>query len=120
MRSIQHRARYANLYLSFSGVDGPELEGLRDECPELRGVPTAVYSEEQVRRVREIIEYVGPIMDMLELDMMHTSDGPTTVKMNPARGIVPQVRGHIAFHCLHSHLLPLIIIIIIASNSLQS
>ena len=92
VRSIQHRARYTNLYLSFSGMEGPELEQLRDECPELRGVPTAVYSEEQVRRVREIIDYVGPIMDMLELNMMHTSDGPTTVKMNPARGIVPQVR----------------------------
>ena len=73
-------------------MEGPELEQLRDECPELRGVPTAVHSEEQARRVREIIEYVGPIMDMLELNMMQTSDGPTTVKMNPARGIVPQVR----------------------------
>ena len=65
VRSIQHRARYTNLYLSFSGVDGPELESLRNECPELRGVPTAVYTEEQVTAVREIIEYVGPTMKLM-------------------------------------------------------
>ena len=85
-------------------MEGPELDSLRDECPELRGVPTAVYTEEQVTAVREIIEYVGPIMDMLELDMMQTSDGPTTVKMNPARGIVPQVRWQWHVHmptCAH-------------------
>ena len=82
-------------------MEGPELDSLRDECPELRGVPTAVYTEEQETAVREIIEYVGPIMDMLELDMMHTSDGPTMVKMNPARGIVPQVRWHWRVHMSH-------------------
>ena len=93
VRSIQHRARYTNLYLSFSGVDGPELESLRNECPELRGVPTAVYTEEQMTAVREIIDYVGPTMKLrYEQDQLRTSEGPIMIKMNSAQGNVPQVR----------------------------
>ena len=89
VRSIQHRARYTNLYLSFSGVDGPELESLRNECPELRGVPTAVYTEEQMTAVREIIEYVNLLFEHVQL---RTSDGPIKIQVNSAQGNVPQVR----------------------------
>ena len=57
VRSIMHRARSsARIYLSFSGTDGEELEELRADCPELRGLTTAVFSPQQITTMAAIIE----------------------------------------------------------------
>ena len=96
VRSIMHRAKFTSLSLSFSGVRGDALESIYASCPELRLLPTAVFSTEQAALLEEIVTILGPRMDMLRLDNVSgntivASDGQATdVKLNPASKITPQ------------------------------
>ena len=91
LRSILQRARFTNLYLSFSGVWNEDLEYLRTLCPEMRALPTAVYSAQQAASADDIVTYLDSRMGVSVVDgLKTTSEEDASMKLNPARGIVPQ------------------------------
>ena len=90
VRSIMHRAKFTSLSLSFSGVRGDALESIYASCPELRLLPTAVFSTEQAALLEEIVTILGPRMDTKRgLFKFPRYNGPH-FEYNPASKITPQ------------------------------
>lgn len=91
LRSIMNRAQYTSLYLSFSGESNAELKSLREMCPEIRAVPTAVHSPQQAKVMSDEITYLRPFMRTVLIDNMETEDGDmVTMKMNSIDKNIPQ------------------------------
>lgn len=92
LRSIVHRARYSNFYLSFSGTRGADLSAVQASCPEMRSLVTAVFSARQAEVIDDIVEHLWPsiVKNMnVQVTVSQSTVADTTAKMI-ARHVVSQ------------------------------